>query len=257
MSRKGTGRMDISRVRHHVVWIGAAVCVVALVGYVTFYVNTAGVRRIEVNGAVHAPVAVVTDLAGAAVGDTLFRLDPDLIASRVSLHPWIESTDVTRWPNGVLSIDVEERRPVALSMSAAGQPAFYLDRSGAALPVDTLSRYDVPLIRGVSEGVRPVAVRDSTTLELLDVLATLSPAVDGLLSDLVVEPDGEIEAVTVPVHEGRCIRVRLGKGDFARKMKTLKAFWTQAVAGFPSKRIDWIDLRFRGQVVTKEESVIS
>jgi len=257
MSKKRIPPADRARIRHRVAWVGAAVAVVMIIGSATYYLSGVTIRTVEVDGAHHAAVPAVLELSGAAVGDTLYRLDPDLIASRVKLHPWIEKSEVTRWPTGVLSIEVQERQPVALSMSAAGQPVFYLDRNGEPLPVDTLSSYDVPLIRGVANGSRPVSIRDSTTLELLDVLASLSPAVDGLLSDLLVRPDGEVEAVTVPVHDGHCIRVRLGRGDYARKMRTLRAFWAQAVAGFPNKRIDWIDLRFRGQVVTKEESVIS
>jgi cell division septal protein FtsQ len=257
MSDRKTPRLNRARVQHHVVWIGAALAVVLMVGCATYYLNSVTIQQVDVSGAEHASVPMIMDLSGVAVGDTLFRLDADLIASRVTMHPWIEKSNVTRWPTGVLSIEVQERQPVALTLSEAGTPAFYLDRSGESLPVDTLSRYDVPLIRGVAHGSHPVAVRDSTTLELLSVLASLSPSVDGLLSDLVVRPDGEVEAVTVPVQDGHCIRVRLGRGDFERKMKTLKAFWMQAVAGFPNKRIDWIDLRYRGQVVTKEESVIS
>jgi cell division protein FtsQ len=196
-------------------------------------------------------------LSGVAAGDTLYRLDPEMIAGRILMHPWIERAHVTRIPTGVLSVRVEERTPVALSVSAAGQPVFYLDRSGESLPVDSVSWYDVPLVRGIANGTRPVTVRDTSTIELLQVLSTLPPSVDGLLSDLIVRPDGEVDAVTVPVHDGACIRVRLGRGDYDRKMKTLRAFWTQAVAGHPEKRIEWIDLRFEGQVVTKEESVIS
>lgn len=257
MYKKKTMRADRSLLLHRIAWIGAALCFVVLVGYATFYMSTVTVSRVEVTGARHAPLSVVLDLSDVAVGDTLYRLDADRIASRVSLHPWIERTDVTRWPSGVLSIDVDEREPVALSMSPSGEPAFYVDRHGEWLPIDTLAAYDVPLLRGAAKGARPASIRDSTTLELLDVLATLSPSVDGLLSDLLVRSDGEVEVVTVPVHDGHCIRVRLGRGDYARKMRTLKAFWAQAVAGFPKKKFDWIDLRFRGQVVTKEESVIS
>lgn len=257
MSKKQASRRDPARLRHRMAWVGVSLAAVILVGFGTYYLNTLTVSGVEVDGSVHATSDELVRLSGVAVGDTLYRIDPDLIAGRMGLHPWIESATVTRWPTGVLAIQVRERTPVALSVSAAGSPVFYIDRTGASLPVDSVSVYDVPLLRGIANGTRPVTIRDSTTIELLEVLATVSPSVDGLLSDLLVRPDGEIDAITVPVHDGSCIRVRFGRGDYARKMKTLRAFWMQAVAGSPTKRIEWIDLRFRGQVVTKEESVIS
>lgn len=245
-----------SIVRHRIQWIGSALLVVASIGLMTYHVNTVTVRRIQIDGALHAPHDVIADLAGVALGDTLFSLDPDLVANRIDLHPWVETSAVTRWPHGVLSITVSERTPVALSVSASGQPGFYIDRDGALMPVDTLSRYDVPLVRGVSQR-RSAAIRDTVMLELLAVLSLLPPSVDGLLSDLVVQPNGDVEAVTVPARDGQTIHVRLGHGEFGRKMETLRAFWAQAVAGYPNKRFEWIDLRFQGQVVTKEISVIS
>lgn len=257
MSNKANGRKKHSEPRHDVFWIGSAMLAVLLIGFTTYYLNAVTVSRIQVNGALHAPAEIIADLSGAMVGDTLYGLDPDLIASRIALHPWVESVEITRWPTGALSIEVKERLPVVLSVSASGQPGFYVDRTGRLLPVDSLSRYDVPLIRGITKGNRPEAIRDSTTLELLAVLSSLPASVDGLLSDLIMQPGGELEAVTVPVNDGGPVRIRLGRGDLARKMQTLRAFWMQAVAGFPDKRFESIDLRFQGQVVTKEKIVIS
>lgn len=252
-----TATIDRKALKHKSIWIASALAVAALIGGVTYYLSVLTVNRIEVTGSLHAATDVVIDLSGVAKGDTLYRIDTDMIEGRVKLHPWIRQSSVTRLPTGTLTIDVTERTPVVLSVSTSGRPSFYLDREGFPLPVDSLSQYDVPLIRGIARGTGPVTVRDTATIELLNVLADLPLAVDGLLSDVIVRPDGDVEAFTVPVHDGRGIRVRLGHGDFDRKMRTLRAFWTQAVAGAPEKRIEWIDLRYRGQVVTKEESIIS
>lgn len=257
MSEIKSVRRDGTLTRRRVAWIAASVGAVVLIGCATYYLSIVTVARVNVHGSIHASVETVVDLAGVASGDTLYRVDTGMIESRVALHPWIERAEVTRWPTGVLAIEVHERTPVVLSVSASGQPVFYIDRTGASLPVDSVSTYDVPLLRGIANGNRPAPISDSATVELLEVIASLPPSVDGLLSDLIVRPDGEVDAITVPVDDGTCIRVRLGRGEYDRKMKTLRAFWTQAVAGFPRKRIEWIDLRFRGQVITKEESVIS
>lgn len=240
-----------------VVWFGGAALTALLVAASTFFMSTRTVSRIDVEGANHAPVSTLVSATGIVVGDTLYRIDPELVESRLALHPWVESTEVRRWPTGVVSIEVKERTPVVLLLSDSGRPTDYLDRVGTFLPVDSVSRYDVPLMRGLSRSGRSVAVRDSSILEFLEALASVSPTVNGLLSDILVSSDGQVDAITVPAHDGRTVRVRLGAGEFDRKMRTLGAFWSQAVAGYPTKQIEWIDLRFRGQVVTKEGSVIS
>ncbi len=248
---------DRKALAHRSVWIAAALVLAAGIGGATYYLSVLTVSRIEVTGSLHAGPDAVIELSGIVQGDTLYRIDTDMIEGRVNLHPWIQQSSVTRLPTGTVAIDVTERRPVVLSVTQSGRPSFYLDREGFPLPVDSVSQYDVPLIRGIARGSGPVTVRDTAMIQLLTVLAGLPPAVDGLLSDVIVRTDGEVDALTVPVHDGRCIRVRLGRGDYDRKMRTLRAFWTQAVAGAPGKRIEWIDLRYRGQVVTKEESTIS
>ncbi len=83
MSDRKTPRLNRARVQHHVVWIGAALAVVLMVGCATYYLNSVTIQQVEVSGAEHASVPMIMDLSGVAVGDTLFRLDADLIASRV------------------------------------------------------------------------------------------------------------------------------------------------------------------------------
>jgi cell division protein FtsQ len=95
-------------------------------------------------------------------------------------------------------------------------------------------------------------IEDDATLELLEVLASRDDASEDLISDVVLAEESGLEIVTVPLRQGSCVRVKLGRGDYERKLAKLTAFWEQAVIGRSKKNLEWIDLRFDGQVVTKD-----
>jgi len=232
--------------------IAAAILVVFGVTWGTYLTSTTTVERIDISGSHHAVKELVTELSAVHVGDTLFAADPDLIASRIQHHPWVEEASVTRWPTGTLAIDIREREPVTLVIGQSGIPLYFLDRFGVMLPVDTLAHYDVPLLRGVVANPKTGRVDDEDTLELLGVLAKMEPESDDLISDLVRAGSEGFDIVTVPFKRDRGVRIKLGKGHYERKLAKLVAFWEQAVVGRTDPRFEWIDLRFEGQVITKE-----
>jgi len=236
--------------------IATSIVVVFVVTWATYLASTTTIETIEVAGSRHASVEGIVKLAGVHPGDTLFAADPDFVAARVSRHPWIENATVTRWPTGTLRISVTERTPVTLVVGRTGLPLYYLDRDGIKLPVDTLARYDVPLLRGFDRDPKTItgsdARIDDDMLELLQVLAKLEPEVDDLISDVILSAQGGVELLTVPFKQKKSIRVKLGRGKYEQKFARLVAFWEQAVVGRSDKSIEWIDLRFDGQVVTKE-----
>lgn len=252
VKRAASGSRGISYARRFSL-IGLSIVIVFAVAYVTYLMATVTVETIEVEGAYHAPTAAVVDFTGVQTGDTLFALEPELVEHRVARHQWIKSARVTRWIDGTLAVSVDERKPVALVLTEDGLPEYYLDREGITLPVDTLARYDVPLLRGVSGELGPMAnIEDPHVLELLNILSGLDPSADNLISDIEMVEGAGFDLVTVPLGRRRSIRVRLGMGDYGLKFAKLAAFWEQSLLEHPEKNIEWIDLRFSGQVVTKE-----
>jgi cell division septal protein FtsQ len=233
--------------------IAGAIVIVFLVTWGTYLASNTTVEQIKVDGSYHADVKAVVDLSGVQPGDTLFAIDPTLVESRVARHNWVEHVSVTRWPTGTLAIGVKERVPVALVVGDDGLPLCYLDRDGVRLPIDTLALYDVPLLRGIDGALGAASkIDDEDTLELLSVLASLDPDSDGLISDVVLVGNFGFEIVTSPRRRSESIRVKLGRGEYEKKFARLGAFWEQAITGHPERNFEWIDLRFAGQVVTKE-----
>jgi cell division protein FtsQ len=171
----------------------------------------------------------------------------------VQRHPWVASASASRLPTGTLSIDIRERMPVVLVLDAQGRPDYFLDRDGFAMPLVKGAVYDVPLLRGFREKSHPVQpVQDAAVRDLLTALAETDTATDALISELDIQPSGEVELRTTPVAGRGSVPVSLGRKDFANRLARLHTFWHRAVLTQPEKTFTLIDLRYNGQVVTRE-----
>ena len=212
------------------------------------------VERIALRGLHHADSTALIDLAQVDTGMVLFDVDPALVADRVRRHPWVRTASATRYPSGTLRITVQERVPVMLVMDRRGRPAHYLDRAGFAMPLAAGAVYDLPLLRGLRERYHPVRrLQDERVRDLLALFATLDAETDALVSELELKRSG-VHLYTTPVGGRGSLEVQLGRAGFAEKLKRLRAFWHQAVLPQPDKRFHVIDLRFDGQIVTRETS---
>jgi cell division protein FtsQ len=214
--------------------------------------NAVPLRAVVVDGAVNADTVDVLRLAGLPDSAAMVDVDARLVADRIQRHPWIRAAHVRRLPTGTLHIDIIERSPVALVVDAGGRPDRYLDADGYELPVSAGAGFDVPLLRGrIPVAANTRAVDDGNLVELLRALGGVTPEVDALISELHYNPP-EVWLRTTPVTGHSSLSVRLGTGGYADKLERLRAFYDQAVLTRPGRPFQVIDLRFDGQVVTRE-----
>jgi cell division protein FtsQ len=210
------------------------------------------VERIAVTGVTHAPADTVRHLARVDSGTVMETIDATLVADRVSRYPWIERADVTKQrARRTLHVAVTERVPAALAVDGQGDPAYYLDRHGYAMPLPDSASYDVPLVRGLDAEYHPV--RQLAPPSLRDVFSALDKTdTDALVAELAVQPDSSVRLVTAPVGEHGVLPVKLGTGRIGPKLRHLRAFTRQVLATQSDTRIAEIDLRFDGQIVTRK-----
>jgi cell division protein FtsQ len=209
-------------------------------------------ERIAVTGAQHAPADTVRHLARVDSGTVMETIDASLVADRVSRHPWIQRTDVTKQrARRTLHLAVTERTPAALAIDGRGRPAYYLDRHGYAMPLPDSTGYDVPLVRGLDTAYHPV--RQIAPPSLREMLGALRRTeTEALVTELMVQPDSSVRLLTAPIGEHEALPVRLGPGNVPEKLRQLRAFAEQVLTTRPDTRITEIDLRFDGQIVTRE-----
>ena len=234
--------------------LGAVVGGVLVLGLLGWqWQSSVQVSRVTVTGVHHAPADTVRRLARVDSGAVMETIDGALVADRVARHPWVETAEVTKQRvYRTLQIAVTERVPAALVVDASGRPAYYLDRAGYAMPLPDSGAADVPLVRGLGAEYHPVR---RVAPRALRATLTALPAsgADPLVAELALRPDSSVRLVTAPIGPHGALPVRLGTGDIPAKLRRLRAFAEQILATETDRPVGEIDLRFDGQVVTREQ----
>lgn len=199
--------------------------------------------NIEVNGNRRITRGEVLQWAGVNEPASVWDVAPDLVRVRLQSHPWVRRLRVQReFPNR-LSIEIEERRPVAIVRL---DELNYVDRSGRILgPLRDGDSPDFPLITGLEEaklsGFTPVGVHRA--LRLLRLCQRLD-CFDAI-SEVHVD---ENRGITVfPLRPAAA--VVLGWGGWREKLaRSARVFaaWEGQV-----ERLAAVDVSFRDMVVVK------
>jgi len=240
-----------------------SVLVLGLLGWQ--WQSSVEVEHVAVTGARHAPADTVRHLARVDTGTVMETIDEALVADRVTRHPWVEAADITKQrARGTLLIAVTERHPAALVVDGAGRPAFYLDPAGYAMPCPDCreemaygsapdsSGADVPLVRGLDAEYHPLRpVAPPSLRRALSALPESGAA--PFVAELAVRPDSSVQLVTTPIGAHGAVPVRLGTSRIPDKLRRFRAFAEQVLGTDTGEPIGEIDLRFDGQIVTREQ----
>ena len=238
----------------HVRWGGVAALVVfamALVVGGNLWESNLRVKRVTVAGAVNVEGNQIVQLAQIPAGMPLYEVDLTRVQRNVLSHYFIRRATVERDLTGGIKITVEERTPLAI---VAGDPLSYLDERGMVLP-SSISKavYDLPVISGIPPEVKLTpgsAVKREDVQEALLLLSTLKEVDREMfhrISEARVRGSGDM--VLTSAESG--VPIIFGRGDIADKIARLEAFWALEVAERGTQQLEYIDLRYRGQVVAR------
>lgn len=197
------------------------------------------VKQVVIEGAVLTSRADIEAVTNHWVGDNLFRLDIDSLSSNLMTLSWVRSVAVEKRLPDTLVLHVEERVPVALTVS--GGRIRYVDDSGTVFAElsTAVKQKDLPLITSAdpSEMQRTVAFLESmkrANPELYLRLSEITP----LRGSGFVLLDRALSA-----------RVYVDARDAASQWDAL--YRVAAAEGYGPGAIDYADLRFRGRVIVK------
>jgi cell division protein FtsQ len=133
------------------------------------------VRDIRVGPTVHVAADDLRALTGVRVGDRLLAIDPDLVATRLTAHPWVVSARVRRELPSTLAIEVTERRAVASALLGA---LYLLDPAGHPFKRATFEEADgLTVLTGITRD-KYAAMRPTSEAAFREALALLA-AYDG------------------------------------------------------------------------------
>ncbi len=233
--------------------LGAVGLIQLLVGFAIAahtWKSSLHVREIAVEGNDIVADATLRKLSGIGVGTPLFAVNLNGARAQLLENPCIKEASVERDAPGRIVLTVVERIPVAAAVGARLQ---FLDEEGFVMPAIPSGKIiDVPVLSGsmLAEQLKPgkqiTSPHVMNALELAKSLQEME-GVNPRISEVYVRNNGEIVLFTA---EGG-IPVFVGTGDYPVKLLSFQAFWEQVVLRDDVRRLQQVDVRFRGQVIAR------
>lgn len=252
LERREEAKRFASKVSRIIVSIAA---VLALVVAANRWGEREALEQVRIIGRVVLDSAEIMERAGIGAKASLRGLDLRTLETRIASHPFLSRVAVYRDARGTLVVEVTERTPVALCV-LSGAPV-YLDSQAVALPYRfSRATVDVPVVRGVERidssesGRTPSTVLDSAlAIEALGVVRSLRDFDESLyrqISEIARAVDGQYTLVSA---DG-AIPIRAGTAaEIPGRLPKLDLFMRTALAARAADRPEYVDLRWRGQVV--------
>jgi len=202
----------------------------------------------------------IVKLSQISLKTNMYDADLSGIGANIEKNHFVKSVAVTRDAPGIIRISVLERTPIALLVPPGGAELLSVDEEGYVLPhASSQSMFDLPVISGV-DSVAGIQVGQRTTqgdilaaIEVLDVARRVSSELYYMISEVRIRTGHDM--VLYSADTG--IPILFGRGDAAKKLVNLDAFWKQFVAQQGTQEIRYIDVRFDGQVVVSSRPAAS
>jgi cell division protein FtsQ len=195
----------------------------------------------------------VIELSHVTSQNALFAINLAALQAALQSNAFIRHASVQREMPSTIRIAITERVPAAILVLPGRSDHLYLDDEGFLLPpVVSPAIYDLPVITGLDSaqtfrpGMRTTNSDILSALEILRAARNVGPEVSHLISEVKVNNGHDI--VLYAFDGGTPII--FGQGGAVEKMATLDAFWKKFIVEGNVHELEYIDLRFAGQVVT-------
>lgn len=165
--------------------------------------------QIKLEGAEKMTVDDILKVGGIYMGEPIFELETNTVASRLAKDLRIEEVTVRRKLPGTLEVRVKERKPLATIVCDYGY--LDLDRHGKVIDsYKNLREMAIPMITGAQVRDMYIGddVEDSMVLQILNFLERLEPASINKLSEVAIISADYIVAYTATE---RAVQIRIGK----------------------------------------------
>ncbi len=199
----------------------------------------------------------VLRLAGLTSQRAMFDINLAALQAALQSNAFIRHATVQREMPSTIRVSITEREPAAMLVLGGRSEHLYVDDEGYLLPpVVSQAIYDLPAITGLDSaqtftpGVRTSNQDILGALEILRAAKAVSAEVSHVISEVRVKNGHDIVLYTF--ESGTPII--FGQGNTVKKMATLDAFWKKFIVEGGVQGLQYIDLRFDGQVVTHQKT---
>ena len=198
-------RRRFSRLLRGIIFLVVSAAVLSFFVYVPFFT----LSEIKLNGAKYLTQEDILKVGDIYMGEQMFKLETDVVQSRLSKDLRIEEVSVRRKLPHTLEVTIKERRPLAMVSCDYGY--LDLDRNGVIIDsYKSLKTMQIPMITGAA--VRDLYIGDELDDELvkkiLDFLQRLDEETLNRLSEIAIVEEDYIVMYSAT---DRPVQIRLGK----------------------------------------------
>ena len=169
------------------------------------------------------------------------------LIEQVHTLPWVRSATISMEARGTMTFRIQEREPIGLIVE--NEKRAYVDRDGIKLPLVLNQPVDVPLVYGFSAEPVGDTLNTDPFGNVRDFL--LAARSNGFgwatLSEVGYNPR---EGVIAMSHENG-VKLLFGHDNYEEKLRYWETFYAEVVRTKGIQQVSEVDLRFRGQVVTR------
>ena len=239
-------RRRVGRVLKGLIFLVVSVTVLGFFVYVPFFT----LSEIRLDGANYLTEEDILRIGNIYMGEPLFKLETDVVQSRLSKDLRIEEVSVQRKLPHTLKIKIKERRPLATIICDYG----YLDIDHNGMILDsykTIKTMQIPMITGAT--VRDLYIGDTVDDELvkkiLDFLQRINEDTLNLLSEVaIVEPD----YIVMYTATERAVQIRIGKLERLDEKAHLTEDFLRDLATNPHP-VEYVDFNYTSPFIKLAE----
>lgn len=230
-------------------WIAGAVLILGLAVMAGLYwSSTMKVQKIQFSGN-HFVSEEDLQLVEVPTGISPDSLNFGDIRNRFEKLPYVKQADISVEPNGKINISIAERKPIALLVDE--NKKVYIDTDGIRLPIVADKTIDVPILYGFDAEPMQDTLQNEAFKTAADFLKTVrnNEVSDATISEVAWSSSDE-GVVALTNQNG--VKLIFGKGDFSNRLRNWEAFYGEVIKKKGIEKMRSIDLRFEGQIVTRE-----
>jgi cell division protein FtsQ len=205
--------------------------------------------NIELTGLSNVTRGQIMEVMGGDIGRNVFFIPLDERQKKLEQIPWVESASVMRFAPNRLSIQIQERTPVAFAR--VGSKILLIDSGGTLMDLSSKKKYSFPVIVGMNPG-EPISTRAARMKIYKQVVGELDSGGGNYSKDLSEVDLSDPEDVKVLANdpEGE-ILVHLGSSDYLDRFKIYVAHLREWRQQF--QKLESVDLRYERQIIVNPD----
>jgi cell division protein FtsQ len=204
---------------------------------------------ISVSGLHKVPRSQVMDVLGGDIGRNVFFVPLEQRKKQLEEIPWVESASVMRLLPNRITVQIQERTPVAFAQ--IGSRIQLVDAHGVLMELPRKTHYSFPVVLGLGDS-EPLSTR-AAQMKIYARLTSELDAGGGHYSNDLSEVDlNDPENVKVTVADpAGAVLVHLGNEQFLERFKIYLSHvsdWRQQF-----QKLESVDLRYDGQIIVNPD----